>query len=228
MKQLQDFGDERNGAFCIYCGGRPETREHTPSRIFLDEPFPENLPIVRSCGECNNKFSGDEEYLACLIECARVGSTLPNLIGRDKVRHALANSPNLASRIEAARTEKRGRIRFSIEKERISRVLMKLARGHIRFEQSEPPSSFDDPESFSFGTIDTMTEEQRTRFETPPSINIFPEVGSRALQRIAIDSDSLQFPWIEVQPGRYRYLSLVPRGVRIVFSEYFWCEVRWE
>jgi hypothetical protein len=74
MRQIKDFADDRNKARCVYCGGLDETRDHVPSRVFLDEPLPENLPVVPACIACNNSFSRDEEYLACLIECALTGS----------------------------------------------------------------------------------------------------------------------------------------------------------
>ena len=68
------FVDERLTGKCIYCGRNPETRDHVPSRVLLDKPFPDNLPVVDACRTCNEDFSQDEEYLACLIECAICGT----------------------------------------------------------------------------------------------------------------------------------------------------------
>ena len=53
---------------CIYCGKPAETREHVPSKSLLIEPFPENLPTIPACFECNNGFSADEEYFVCFLE----------------------------------------------------------------------------------------------------------------------------------------------------------------
>lgn len=69
------FVDERLKGSCVYCGGPPETVDHVPSRVFLDDPLPENLPVVEACRECNGGFSLDEEYLACLLECVMTGTT---------------------------------------------------------------------------------------------------------------------------------------------------------
>jgi hypothetical protein len=68
MEQLRCFGDERNEGYCIHCGGSDETRDHSPSKVFFDEPYPKNLPVCPSCLRCNNALSIDEEYLACLLE----------------------------------------------------------------------------------------------------------------------------------------------------------------
>ena len=43
-------------------------------RILL---YPIHMPTVQSCGNCNNGFSDDEEYLACFIECVVCGATDP-------------------------------------------------------------------------------------------------------------------------------------------------------
>jgi hypothetical protein len=81
--------DERHGAYRVFCSAEPTTREHVVSRILLDDPLPENLPLVYSCQECNNGFSSDEEYLACLIDCVVSGSTDHMLVQRQKVRASL-------------------------------------------------------------------------------------------------------------------------------------------
>jgi hypothetical protein len=67
LKQITPFSDLRLDAQCAYCGSFPESRDHVPSKILLDEPFPYNLPVVPSCNNCNNGFSKDETYFACAI-----------------------------------------------------------------------------------------------------------------------------------------------------------------
>lgn len=93
MDPRQLFADERHAAFCVFCGAEPTTREHVVSRVLLDDPLPEELPLVRSCYACNNGFSRDEEYVACLIDCVIAGST--SSIRREKVKRALCRSPAL-------------------------------------------------------------------------------------------------------------------------------------
>ncbi len=58
MEQALDYADDRLINGCIYCGGIPDTRDHAPSRILLEPPpYPENLPVVGACKECNQSFS---------------------------------------------------------------------------------------------------------------------------------------------------------------------------
>lgn len=98
VKQIWDSGDDRNKGWCVYCGGPGETRDHVPSRVLLDEPYPLELPVVPACAACNRAFSRDEAYLACLIECALTGS-VESAKARHKVGEMLTKSPALATRL---------------------------------------------------------------------------------------------------------------------------------
>jgi hypothetical protein len=57
-----------------------------------DDPFPTNLPVVGTCGPCNAGASLDEEYVACLIEVAACGSSVPEDLDRPRVHRALART----------------------------------------------------------------------------------------------------------------------------------------
>jgi len=48
---------------CIYCYEKANTREHIPSKIFLNEPYSNNLAILPACFNCNNSYSENEQYL---------------------------------------------------------------------------------------------------------------------------------------------------------------------
>jgi len=85
VEQIKTFSDQRLDGHCIYCGNKPDSRDHVPSKVFLDRPFPENLPVVAACTECNQNFSLDEEYVACLLECTLCGTTEPKLLKRGKI-----------------------------------------------------------------------------------------------------------------------------------------------
>jgi hypothetical protein len=54
------FVDQRETGMCVYCGKLPDSREHIPSKVLLDEPYPIDLPVVDACYNCNNSFSKDE------------------------------------------------------------------------------------------------------------------------------------------------------------------------
>jgi hypothetical protein len=133
------FADERHSGYCVFCGKSPTTREHVVSRVLLDDPLPDNLPIVSSCLDCNTGFALDEEYLACLIDCVVTGSTDPAAVQREKVRASLKHSPALAARIAAGRSEDgTGTIFWKPEDGRVWNIIVKLARGHAVHQFSEP------------------------------------------------------------------------------------------
>jgi hypothetical protein len=226
VQQLPNYGDERNKGWCVFCGGPMETRDHAPSRVFLDEPYPDNLPVLASCDTCNNSFSLDEEYLACLIECARTGSVKEAGSTRPKIAKILARKPALEARLAAARCETGDGIIWKPEDERVHNVVVKLARAHVAYEQNEP--QLDDRTSVSIIPLCAMTDEARNEFEAASNTGLWPEVGSRAMHRILVEAEG-DYPWIEVQPGRYRYLvACGPLLVRIVIAEYLAAEVVWD
>src|ERR1051326_9074265 len=224
------FADSRH-AMCVFCGSEPKTREHVVSKILLDNPLPDDLPLVSSCHECNNGFSRDEEYLACLLDCVLSGSFDPELVGRRKVAGALRHSPGLAARIAAGRLDNgKGSPVWTPEDQRVRNVLVKLARGHAAHQYSEP--RLDEPERFFAGPLMRMSPQQRSVFERIPESPGWPEVGSRAFVNLLVMSGSvysLDHSWTILQRNRCRYAVAEPGElvVRIVLSEYLACEAVW-
>lgn len=229
MKYLPNYGDERTLGACAFCGGETGTRDHCPSRVLLDEPFPENLPVVPACSTCNAGFSADEEYLACLISCVIAGSTDPDKMPRTKIKRILNQKPALRARIEQARSEIDGTTIFNPENERVFAVITKLAQGHVLYEIHE--SCVRKPDGIECLSLSVMTLEQRDVFENPEPVAIYPEVGSRAMQRLLITgTDVAPSGWIDVQSGLYRFHVSYGNDVevRIVIHEYLACYVYWE
>ena len=231
MRQIPCYGDERTLAFCTFCGGETGTRDHCPSRVFLDEPYPENLPVVPACSTCNTGISEDEEYFACLVSCVIAGSTDPDKMPRKKTRRILMAKPFLRAKIEHAQSELDRSIVFKPEYERITAVVTKLAKGHALYELHE--SCTHNPASIDCLPLSYMSEAQREAFENPNDLfclSPWPEVGSRALQRRLMGTDIAYSGWIDIQPGRYRFRASQESGVdvRIVIHEYLGCHVYWE
>jgi hypothetical protein len=228
MDQLKSYADERLIAGCIYCGGDTESRDHVPSRVLLDEPYPDNLPVVPACEDCNRGYSLDEQYFACVAECARTGSI--EAVQRPKIARLLRDNPALAERISRARTKTGEKeISFSVELARARNVVLKLARGHAAYEASEIVRR--DPSHVLIMPLATLEPTSRKHFETVPPSAIWPEVGSRAMQRLVVfGKDVTNDGWIEVQAERYRYFVVAegPVMVRFVVSEYLACEVIWD
>jgi hypothetical protein len=227
LEQLRNLGDNRQTGFCCYCGRGTETRDHVPSKVFMDEPYPSNLPVVFSCRSCNEGFSLDEEYLACLIECAINGTASPKAIKRKKVRSILQRKPALVSKLNQACQQITGGMPFSVEFPRVRNVALKLARGHSVYELNEP--RIDEPSQLAIIPLLSMDSKSRANFEAFSKSSILPEVGSRGSQRLVVNDPGMSL-WITVQPERYRYLAFVDGGIiiRIVIGEYLACEAVWD
>lgn len=53
---------------CIYCGSIERmTRDHVPPKLLFSRPYPNNLPTVPSCQNCNGGFQSDDEYLRLVL-----------------------------------------------------------------------------------------------------------------------------------------------------------------
>jgi hypothetical protein len=228
MEQIDDLSDSRLQGFCVYCGGPPESRDHVPSIVFLDEPVQGYRPEVDACINCNRSFSKHEEYMACFLEAVRVGSTTPVPQVRPKIQKILAKRPNLASRIEKSKNTDSGRLVWEPEFSRIEHVVLKLARGHAAYELSAP--LLDAPSRIVILPLLSLNSEQLLEFEQIQAGELWPEVGSRAMQRMAKSWPSSVAEWLVVQPDRYRYIVSIGHEitVRMVIGEYLSCEVAWE
>ena len=238
MDQINEFVDERQKAWCIQCGawlGDVDTnRDHVPSKVFLRKPYPENLPVVDTCVGCNNGFSADEEYLHLFLRCVLTGSTDPERHSDAKIARALQRHWKLRARIERSKTEYRtigGEMRciWEPEKERVERVVVKNARGHVFYEYGEPMLS--EPKHVSTLPLAAMTALEREEFEnagTAGELAGWPEVGSRMMTR-ALTGQDMRDGWVIVQDGVYRFRVEQSGGIviRSVLFEYLATEVYW-
>lgn len=228
MKRVDCYGDDRILQGCFHCGGRPDTNDHSPPKVLLDKPYPAEMITVPSCYECNNSASLDEAYLACVIECAVTGNVSAKSVSRKVIQKMLAHSPALASQMNAIRMMGEDGPTFHPDPERIRRVVVKIARAHAAYELHEHFE--EEPVPVRFFPLQMLSEEQREEFERPAGGMMWPEVGSRALQRLVEGYPGDRPGWVEVQEGRYRYMAAIGDGriVRMVMSEYLGCEVVWD
>ena len=112
---------------------------------------------------------------------------------------------------------------------------MKNARGHVLYEVGEP--MLERPFHVSARPIPVMTRQQVHQFENVPPLTVWPEVGSRMMQRVAATfppagyfGDGLD-GWLEVQDDVYRYTVVQMPGqvlVRSVIFEYLATEATWK
>jgi hypothetical protein len=230
MQQLRCYGDNRNKGFCVHCGGPSETVDHVPPRVFLDEPYPDNLMAAPACHACNNGFSLDEEYLACLLDCIIAGDAEPDKLSRTKIARILREKSLLLARLLRARTDRTDGPVWTTENDRLRQVVLKLARCHAAFELNEP--QLQEPSHLGVMPLSLMTRGEHAAFEGhEDSFAVWPEVGTRAMRRMLIvGTDTLAENWLIVQEGNYRYRTTQTNGltVRIVIREYLGCEVVWE
>ena len=245
MEQLTDLSDSRNKGSCIHCGtglwSEESSRDHVPTKGLLNPPYPENLPVVEVCQQCNSSFSSDEEYLIAFLGSALSGSTRPDPDRFPKAAGILTRSPLLANRINRSRTVQTKlwgdtEIRWKPERDRIERVMVKNARGHVFYEIGQP--MLEQPSQVSVYPIQAMTAQQIDQFEHIPPLTVAPEVGSRMMQRILVAvplsgyyfGDALD-GWLHVQDDVYRYTVVQKSGqvlVRTVIYEYLASEVTWD
>lgn len=226
------FVDDRLRGRCVYCGRRPDTRDHCPSKVLLDEPYPPNLPVVEACLACNQSFSLDEQYLACFLECVVCGSTDPANLRRENIRRILSAAPFLGADIQSTMhlDEGGGKV-WRPDMDRVRNVVLKLARGHLDYELSiQEPNG---PALFEIAPLSLMAAEAREFFECPEPgpLALWPEIGSRAFMRLMGNGEQAVDGWLDVQPGRYRYLVGQGHGnynyVHLVIGEYLGCRVAW-
>jgi len=225
--------DRRLTGMCVYCGAEPDTRDHVPSKVFLDAPYPPELPVVAACKRCNESFSLDEQYLACFLDCVVCGGTEGSHLLRTNVKRIFDGNPALKQRIESAkRMIAPGDSRWEAEPDRVRNVVLKLAKGHTAYELYP---KLEDPDEVSIVPMQMLNEEKRLAFEQPTAnrLKFWPEIGSRSfLRAFGKFPDRLEQSgeWIMVQPDRYRYAVAETNGVlvRMVLSEYLCCMVHWE
>lgn len=208
---------------CAFCGGTPSTIDHVPSKSLLAKPYPNNLPVVPACLDCNQSFSKDEQYLACLLECVIHGGT--DSVGLpEAIRKTFQRSPALAEQIaRGSYKDQKGDLNWIPNMERVENVVLKLARGHALYDLST--HELDPPTTVSCVPLILISDDQLSNFENAGGgqRTTWPgEIGSRAFLR-AVGSEGI---WITLQPGRYRY-AIENGWIQIVIAEYLACAVEW-
>jgi len=207
MDFINDYSDDRHRAWCLHCGSTLSkeiaTRDHVPSKTFLLEPYPNELPTILICENCNNGFSADEQYFRIFIECVLMGSTDPKIHVNPQIARALERDPALKARIEAAKIHNtsesaRSTYYWKPDIDALRNVTVKNARGHALYELGEP--MLEEPTSIWTKPLANLAPEARSEFETTDLAPFWPEVGSRMLTRLVTGQDTFD-GWVHVQDG---------------------------
>lgn len=229
LKQFVEYS--RDGTYrCIYCGALAETREHVPSKTFLNKPLSSDLPVLPACKKCNNGFSADELYTKTYIECLKkvlLDNNLDYLIilpdDRKEIKEAKTSIKEILDRKEL------------VYDGRVGRVLRKLAVGHAVYELSEGYPSFSDewiPFYTKYIIRATVSEEEWDDLEYAEAMDdkMLPEMGSRAFRNLFVVQLPLQslegnsvknfnlllLDWTDIQNGVYRYVAYIDTSNRLV------------
>lgn len=221
MIQRTEYGEGHPERICCYCGEWANTVDHVPSKVFLDKPYPENLPVVPCCKKCNEQFSLDEEYVAVLFECVRWQTINPEHFRREKVKKIVAHNPAILKTVRGTvRSLLDGHISVDLENARLNNVLKKLIAGHLRFEGLDHCFLHDGVEISFYQDIHTDLGFC-TKFHSPISSDLLPEVGSRALASL-VECENMSSLWFEVQPNHYEYCVAPDNSeVRIILQDFF-------
>lgn len=221
---------------CIYCGNVATTREHVPSKAFLHEPYPENLPTVPACLACNNGYSEDEKYIACFLDVLK-SSIYADYNCQEQTEQRIEKDKKLASTIKEQIKIIDGKVYYNPDNQRLVRILNKLARGHAGFEFDR--IDFDDSDiDIWYDFVFNISEVGMIAFNELPEMDKAPEIGSRGdvtpfiVQNVETGEAFGLASWHEVQEDHYRYqVSFNSNGgitVKIVIFEFLYCEVNFK
>lgn len=217
------FADSRLLPDCVYCGEQVEDRDHIPAKVFLNEPYPENLDVLNSCRACNGNASKDEEYVACVLEVVKKGT-----LELDKLRPKIARTLNYQTKLyERLKKDVVAQDPFEIkfDFDRFHNVFLKLAKGHAAHELNI--FTFEEDCEIQWSPFNKMDRSQFEWFINPPKFELYPELGSRGMQRTFENEGII---WIEVQKDQYSYMAYVDwvgSHVRIHFSDYLAIYIFW-
>lgn len=235
-RYFEDYSDERNKGWCIHCGASlarfKKTKDHTPSKILLESPYPENLATTEVCGPCNQGFSKDEEYLVAFLSAVISGGTQPEVQKIEQAGNIFRRKLALREMIEGTKEEQYNLdggidLRWEPDLKRFRNVIVKNARAHLFFENGEP--MWGEPEFVDVCPIETLTSENLGEFFGRNSvIEPWCEVGSRWNFRLVEDQGFDGDGFLVVQPGVYRFrIEGGGLGVRSIMREYLATSVFW-
>lgn len=234
--------------YCIYCGNKADSREHIPSKIFIDKPYPPNLYLVPACKACNNSFSADELYTWFVLKHLEIKFGKPKLSEYEEQRYN--KYPSICSEVtnDIHTFSEDETLCYFFRSSRIERILAKLALGHMVYELSEGyhiESEYSwHVERIVYGFRPVLSQEVINDYDCAMDIKelMLPEVGSRVYDHIypisiplsQIDNDhmlvlrSLLLDWTDIQDQKYRYIALFDADsaqVNIVIDEFLYTTV---
>lgn len=225
--------------YCVYCGDKADTREHCPSRAFLNKPYPTDLPTVPACKHCNNGFSADEQYTKAYI------NYLYEYYENGNKNIFSSSDEDRRENVDAKRSVEKF-VQTPCSDEKLMRIFTKLAVCHATYEISAGYYSQDHTITITriaYGIKPLIEEVEWQELERVKIISdeISPEIGSRAFRNIYVvemkaettDEEEhrvsmLLIDWVDVQEGYYKYQVYFKNGqvwVKMIIRDFLYCEV---
>lgn len=231
--------------YCVYCGTPSDTREHVPSRVFLSKPYPEDLPVLPACKQCNNSFSNDELYTEVYITTIKFLSGYADSLSKENQKRMYLNTAFLDAQNDLSKYYNSESISIN---EKVVRVITKLAVCHMVYELSEGYCVNDaciKPISVSYSFAFDMTADEKKQYDSFIFINDkrVPEIGSRVFDKIFVLEPVLQridngeqselqmlvMNWTDIQEHNYRYIAWLENNnffhVKIVIHDFLYAEI---
>lgn len=178
----------KNTTFCIYCGKEANTREHSPSKVFLRKPFPDNLPVLPACKNCNNSFSNDELYSEVYIDSLKYLSGYSDNLSNDNKERIFKSTAFYDAQCDLKEYLDTGKI---TRNKKLEKILIKLSICHAVYELCEGYSTDGkaiELKEIKFDFSLNLSKKEIEKFLMPIDISdkIFPELGSRIFENIRV------------------------------------------
>lgn len=219
--------------YCVYCGNPSNTREHAPSRVFLNKPYPEeDLPVLPACQRCNNSFSNDELYTEVYIAAMKYLSGYTDSLSKQNQERIYQNTAFIDAQNDLSMYYKGDGISTN---GKVVRILTKLAFCHMVYELSEGYCINDaciEPTSVSYSFAFDMTVNEKKQFDDLILMNdkIVPEIGSRVFDKILVLEPVLErvdngeqsklhilvMNWSDIQEHNYRYIAWLGNDIHFI------------
>lgn len=196
---------------CPYCGNLADTKDHVPSKGFLDEPYPKMLRVIPCCKRCNSSFSLDEEYAFCAIECYVCRSLKIEDLERVKVQKILEHSPSILYGLVEQNADNNSS-NIKIDWNRVGNAIKKNLIGHAYFELGTDVGNI---EEFWVKPLDNLSITELSKFLSDEYPKIVPEIGSRLSQhQYVISEDGKNVghfvnTWHVIDEKNYKYFVCV-------------------
>lgn len=216
-----------------------------PAKVFLEKPYPNDLPVLPACRCCNNGFSEDELYVKMYIDSLKYLSGY----GSSLKKHTLENLKKNTAFLDAQSDLSRYYDGKSLPtNQRIERILTKLAIGHMVYELSEGYSDngrYTKPKQISYSFLLNMPKSEVESFDdfiimTDKKV---PTIGSRVYDKIYVLESALRhvdkrenkklqmllMTWSDIQEYNYKYIAWMENNctfhVKIVIHDFLFAEI---